>query len=296
MIEDARLARVCVMYTLSLRLASLMCECTNSPICVCTVSLDPFLCVHTRFARVYVRKMFNIGHLFKIRAPLSAHTRSHLVRVYSLLFVGVLSAVVGCVLDMHYTRFGGLLTALIGAISFAAARSSSGNKSNLNGIILFLLGTGLEGMSLSPIIFTASVYYPKALTTAILSSVAIFGSFSLAAIFAKRREFLFLGGILATGASFLCMASITNIFIRSQFIMDIQVYLGLAMFVGYVLVDTQMMIERFETGQYMRNNFVRPACDLFMDLIAVFVRILIILMRKQEKKRYSNTSNDRRYR
>jgi FtsH-binding integral membrane protein len=81
--------------------------------------------------------------------------------------------------------------------------------------------------------------------------------------------------------------------------MDIQLYAGLAMFLGYVLLDTQVMIDRFESGQN-RSNFVRPACDLFADLIAVFVRILILLMKKNEKRRNSfnpssSSSPERRY-
>lgn len=100
----------------------------------------------------------------------------------------------------------------------------------------------------------------------------------------KRREFFFLAGILASVAGYLALLSLVNIFIKSSLALDIQLYAGLAMFVGYVLLDTQVMIDRFESG-HNRLNFVRPACDLFGDLVAVFVRILILLMRRNEKRR-----------
>ena len=104
---------------------------------------------------------------------------------------------------------------------------------------------------------------------------------------AKRREFFFLAGILASVAGYLALLSFVNIFIKSSLALDVQLYAGLAMFVGYVLLDTQVMIDRFESG-HNRCNFVRPACDLFGDLVAVFVRILILLMRKNEKRRSSS--------
>lgn len=220
--------------------------------------------------------------IFKITAPISTRTKSLVVRVYALLLSGVISAACACWVDMHYTRLGGLMTALVGAMIFAGVRTGSSKAGN-TGIALFLAGAALEGMSLSPLVHTAMRYYPQALTTALLTSIAVFGSFSVAAIFAKRREYLFLSGICGTVASFLFLASLTNIFVRSSFVMDLQVYVGLAMFVSYVLIDTQLMIERFEES-YSNVNIVKPACDLFVDLIAVFVRILIILMRKNQRK------------
>ena len=235
-------------------------------------------------------------YVFKFSAPLSEAARSHLLKVYSLLTMGVISASIGCYADMHYTHLGGLGTALIGAFLFGVARS--GKMDTETSAAMFLGAAVLEGMALSPIVHTATIYYPDALVTAFLSTIAIFFSFSVAALVAKRREFFYLSGILATVASYLALASLGNLVLRSSFLMDVQLYGGLVMFLGYILVDTQIMIERFESG-FNKENFVRPACDLFSDLVGVFVRLLIILMRKSSDKRRqsftTSSSPERKY-
>lgn len=233
--------------------------------------------------------------MFKFNAPLTDAARSHLLRVYSLLTMGVFSASLGCYLDMHYMHFGGLGTALIGAFLFGVARS--GKLDVETSSLLFLGAAGLEGMALSPLVYTAAVYYPQALTTAFLSTIAVFASFSGAAMIAKRREFFYLSGIIASVASYLALASLGNMVVRSSFLMDVQLYGGLVMFLGYILVDTQVMIDRFESG-FNREDYVRPACDLFGDLLGVFVRLLVILMRKSSEKRrqsFSAASPERKY-
>ena len=47
------------------------------------------------------------------------------------------------------------------------------------------------------------------------------------------------------------------------------------MFVGYMVVDTQEIIERAHLGDL---DYVKHALSLFTDFVAVFVRILIIMV------------------
>lgn len=54
-----------------------------------------------------------------------------------------------------------------------------------------------------------------------------------------------------------------------------QVYFGLLVFVGYIVVDTQDIIEKAHFGDL---DYVKHALTLFTDFVAVFVRILVIMV------------------
>ena len=54
-----------------------------------------------------------------------------------------------------------------------------------------------------------------------------------------------------------------------------QIYFGLLVFVGYMVVDTQDIIEKAHLGDL---DYVKHALTLFTDFVAVFVRILIIMV------------------
>ena len=55
------------------------------------------------------------------------------------------------------------------------------------------------------------------------------------------------------------------------------------MFCGFVLFDTQLIIERFNNGD---NDYIWHSVDLFIDFIAIFKRLLIILASKVETHLY----------
>jgi FtsH-binding integral membrane protein len=69
--------------------------------------------------------------------------------------------------------------------------------------------------------------------------------------------------------------------------LNLQIYGGLAMFMMYILVDVQVEIEASESG---RRDAVSGALDLFVDAVAIFVRLVIILTRnkKEERRRDRN--------
>lgn len=54
-------------------------------------------------------------------------------------------------------------------------------------------------------------------------------------------------------------------------------YLGLALMSGFVLYDTQLIMEKRRAGD---KDFIAHSVDLFVDFIGIFRRLLIILAQK----------------
>jgi FtsH-binding integral membrane protein len=58
---------------------------------------------------------------------------------------------------------------------------------------------------------------------------------------------------------------------------ELQLYLGLLIYCGFVLFDTQLIVEKYQLGD---NDYIWHSVDLFIDFINIFRRILIILASK----------------
>merc|ERR1711966_82330 len=120
--------------------------------------------------------------------------------------------------------------------------------------------------------------------TALMGTCTIFACFSAASMLAKRREFLYLGGMLSSAISMLFMARFLNMMMGgflSSGLYAIELYGGLCMFMLYIVFDTQMIIEDAHQG---RSDFVAHAMQLLIDFVAIFVRLLIILTQNAEKR------------
>jgi FtsH-binding integral membrane protein len=75
--------------------------------------------------------------------------------------------------------------------------------------------------------------------------------------------------------------------------MEVELYLGLLVFAGYVLFDTQLVVERASAGDF---DTVGHALDLFVDFVAVAVRVLVILLRNADKRERDEQQQRRRKR
>ena len=69
-------------------------------------------------------------------------------------------------------------------------------------------------------------------------------------------------------------------------------YVGLAVFCGYIVCDTQSIIDRADQSYGQAPSVTHDAMRLFTNLVAIFVRILIILIQNSGKKDEQN--NNRR--
>ena len=200
-------------------------------------------------------------------------TTTDLTRVYAALGGTALAGVVGVLLQQR-TKFS---TTLASLISLGLALSMQFQKSEL----WKLLGFGLfNGMSLGGLVKLATFVNPAIVPLALGSTTLIFSSFAAAATISTRRSFLYLYGGLGSALSILSLTGLANLYFQSRSLFDFNLYGGLAMFIGYVMADSQLIIERADQGD---EDYVTHAWLLFTDLSGIFTRMLIILIKRSEQ-------------
>jgi len=190
-------------------------------------------------------------------------------------------AAAGAAVDMSL-KLGGILSsvAMIGLMIYLALDK---NKTEYTRRIGVLGAFGfLQGLSLGPLMSHTLHVDPTIIVTAFLATTTIFACFTAAALMAKRRSYLYLGGILSSVLSALMLLSVVSMFTSNPWLRSIQLYAGLVMFCGYILFDTQVIIEKVSGGD---TDYVWHSVELFIDFVAVFVRIVHILLELSDNKK-----------
>lgn len=190
-----------------------------------------------------------------------------------------------------YLRFHfGFWVSLVGVFGGLYGLWSTPKKNVEQRLGWFSLIAAAQGLSTGALIELALHVDPSIVTMAAATTMVLFGSLSAAAFYAERRSMLYLGATLGSIMGWMALASFANIFFRSQILWNFNLYGGLLTFMGYVAFDTQLMVEKFVTGD---DDFVGHALELFTDLIAIFVRLLIILLKYQEDSEKKKRNNRR---
>ena len=60
------------------------------------------------------------------------------------------------------------------------------------------------------------------------------------------------------------------------------IWLGLAVFCGFIMFDTQLIIRKARMGD---KDFIAHSLDLFIDFVQVFRKVLILLMQKVRQQK-----------
>ncbi|XP_026329428.1 probable Bax inhibitor 1 isoform X2 [Hyposmocoma kahamanoa] len=209
--------------------------------------------------------------------------RQHLKNVYGTLMMTTASASAGVYVDIFTSFRAGFLSAIIGAGLMLMLLATPDNGKNTSLRLGYLLGFGLtSGMSMGPMLEYVSMVNPAIIMTALLGTTVVFVCFSITAMLADRGSYLFLGGTLLTMLTSLSLMSLVNLFMQSQILYQTHLYLGLLLMCGFILFDTQLIIEKRRMGN---KDFVQHALELFIDFIGVFRRLVIILTQKEEQNR-----------
>eukprot|EP01125_Pyxidicula_operculata_P022829 TRINITY_DN9601_c0_g1_i1.p1 TRINITY_DN9601_c0_g1~~TRINITY_DN9601_c0_g1_i1.p1 ORF type:complete len:315 (+),score=80.69 TRINITY_DN9601_c0_g1_i1:87-1031(+) len=211
-------------------------------------------------------------------SALTPDVRVHLTKVYGTMTAGFGLAGVGALLGavMPALILPAAITAFIGTIGFMFIdRSRVTLRQNL-----FLGVAGLLGMTLTPLLAISS---PGVILAAAVGTSGIFGGFTLAALKAKRKSMLMLGGPLIGGlfvvlfcAFFPPLMGLLGIKLSAAVLSafyNVYLYLGLGVFSLFVAYDTQLMIEAYKAGD---DDHVSPAFNMFLNLLNIFKFLLQI--------------------
>lgn len=215
-------------------------------------------------------------------SSLSPGVRHHLTKVYTTLAGALLFSVVGVFLH-HYLNIGGLLTGLgfMGCAIWLSATPST-RAEETKRLTLLAAASAFQGASLGPLVEIVIKFDSSLLATALVGTSLIFACFSGASLFARQRQYLFLGGILGSLLTCLIWVQLAaSIFGGGSLYFNLEVYGGLLLFSGYVLYDTQLIIEKANHGDM---DYVKHSLELFMDFIAIFVRVLVILTKNSSER------------
>uniref|UniRef100_A0A2K5UHA4 Transmembrane BAX inhibitor motif containing 6 n=1 Tax=Macaca fascicularis TaxID=9541 RepID=A0A2K5UHA4_MACFA len=141
----------------------------------------------------------------------------------------------------------------------------------------------LTGVGLGPALEFCIAVNPSILPTTFMGTAMIFICFTLSELYARRRSYLFLGGILMSALSLLLLSSVGNVFFGSIWLFQANLYVGLVVMCGFVLFDTQLIIEKAENGD---QDYIWHCIDLFLDFVTVFRKLMMILaMNEKDKKK-----------
>ncbi|GIL91994.1 hypothetical protein Vretimale_18526 [Volvox reticuliferus] len=241
-----------------------------------------------RWEGVTLASFFKFGHLAR-------PVQKHLQRVYATLGVALAISALGCLVDIHY-NIAGFLTYVTAIGCMLGLTLTPSYPGTLNRRYAMLAGFSFcQGAALGKLVGLGLGMDPSIVLTAFLGTMAVFVSFTLAALMSARRSFLFLGGWLASAVMGLGVLRLSSWLLGVHTVsFQAEIYFGLLIFAVYVLLDTQLIVEKAAAG-YM--DPVRSALDLLVDIMAIFVRILVIQLKKNaDRERRQNESRNRRKR
>ena len=93
-------------------------------------------------------------------------------------------------------------------------------------------------------------------------------------MFAPRGKWLYLGGTLISLSNMMVLLLMANIFMRSSLLYHLELYVGLFMMCGFIIYDTQLIVEKFHMGN---KDFIAHSVLLFVDFFRMFSYLIEIL-------------------
>ncbi|PHH86033.1 hypothetical protein CDD83_10843 [Cordyceps sp. RAO-2017] len=126
-----------------------------------------------------------------------------------------------------------------------------------------------------------------------LYTVTMMGALSVVGATAKQEKYLYIGGPLLAGAALVAASGLAPLVlpvtaVRTLALTEkVWLYGGLAVFGGFTLYDVQKVLHhaRLAEAGYMRRDPVNESIALELDFLNIFVRMVQILMMRQNQRK-----------
>ncbi|GBG30595.1 Bax inhibitor 1 [Hondaea fermentalgiana] len=220
-----------------------------------------------------VQKAFTDG----VELRVGRRAQAHLLLVYRTLAAASALAVLG-VLVFIKAQIPAFLPFVVSVLCVFAMGMMQDETQRLGVLGLLAFSQGLLAGALVEFALDIDPALPL---TAMLITLVVFVGFSVAALYAEKRSMLYLGGTLYSALGMLTTLTMANFFLQSPFVHTLQIYGGLIVFCGYVSFDTQLILAKFEAGD---RDYVSHAMVLFVDMMAIFTRVLVVLLRNDKDR------------
>ncbi|EAT47373.1 AAEL001537-PA [Aedes aegypti] len=218
--------------------------------------------------------------------------RRYLFKVYSCMALTCAAAATGSIVHLTHLWTAGFLSVFLEITSVVTMILIPQRKTNRRfRLALLMLVGALSGHTMGLMIEQVMVVNPAFVITALLGTMISFSWLSLSAILARRGSHLVLGGVLSSITCALITVSIGNLFYQSWIVHKLSLYLALAVMCGFVLFDTQLIIEEYRLGI---DDYVIHALRLFFNIIDIFRLLMEIFVTKSEtrNRRRNASQND----
>ncbi|KAF8628211.1 hypothetical protein AX15_003999 [Amanita polypyramis BW_CC] len=144
----------------------------------------------------------------------------------------------------------------------------------------WLAFNGCQAATLSPLFF----FSPALLSRAALYTFGVVGSICYVGATATNDKYLHLGGPLLAGVTVVALSSLAPMVLpmgmRSLAISEaVSLYGGLAVFSGFVLYDTQKILQhaRMVEHRAIKRDPINESISLELDMLNIFIRLVQIL-------------------
>jgi FtsH-binding integral membrane protein len=209
--------------------------------------------------------------------------RSHMLSIYNYMTSAVLLTGIVALLSAS----SGITQVLVGtpliwvvmlapfgfvmAMSFGLHKMSTGT---LN--ILFWTYAAVMGLSMSTIFL---VYTGQSIATTFFATAAAFAGLSLIG-YTTKKNLSAMGSFLIMGVIGLIVASLLNIFLKSDGLSFVISALGVLIFAGLTAYDTQRLKEEYaylRGSEFVGKAVIMGALSLYLDFVNMFMYLLRLL-------------------